>query len=173
MNPRSTCCNKSAPTQIQVMAARPSIPTLTTLTWVLLVHVQLTIQATLPPSKNNLYAPVFINPEVQRTIPETYPTGSNIVTLTATDNDAMPPNNEVVYELVGDAVQLYYFEIGSSTGDIRLKHSLTSDPIRRNQFRLTVQATDKGAKPLSSAQPATVTINVVRNHAAPVFAPRP
>ncbi|XP_046583162.1 protocadherin Fat 1-like [Haliotis rubra] len=117
----------------------------------------------------NFERPVWSSATYTTNIPETVPVLENILRVTATDKDAQPPNNEVTYELVGDAVQLYYFEIVSSTGDIRPRRPLTSDTNRRSQFNFVVIARDKGSPPLTAAFNASVTIAVFRNNNAPRF----
>ncbi|XP_046560782.1 cadherin-related tumor suppressor-like [Haliotis rubra] len=117
----------------------------------------------------NFQRPVWSSAAYTIEIPETTPVLENILRLTARDSDAQPPNNEVTYELVGDAVQLYYFEIVSSTGDIRPRRPLTSDTKRRSQFNFVVIARDKGSPPLTAAFNASVTISVFRNNNAPRF----
>ncbi|XP_067670938.1 protocadherin Fat 4-like [Haliotis asinina] len=117
----------------------------------------------------NFQRPVWSSAMYAINIPETVPVLDIILRVTATDSDAKPPNNEVVYELVGDAVQLYYFEIVSSTGDIRLRRPLTSDPSRRSQFDFFVIARDKGNPPLTAESNASVKISVFRNNNAPRF----
>ncbi|XP_071105610.1 protocadherin Fat 4-like isoform X2 [Haliotis cracherodii] len=116
----------------------------------------------------NFVGPVWSSTTYATSILETTPVLENILMVTATDSDAQPPNNEVSYELVGDAIQLYYFEIVSSTGDIRLKRPLTLDTARRNRFDMQVVARDHGSPSLDST-PASVTINVRRNDFPPVF----
>ncbi|XP_046560786.1 cadherin-related tumor suppressor-like [Haliotis rubra] len=117
----------------------------------------------------NFQRPAWSSAAYTIEIPETTPVLENILRLTARDGDAQPPNNEVTYELVGDAVQLYYFEIVSSTGDIRPRRPLTSDTNRRSQFNFVVIARDKGSPPLTAAFNASVTISVFRNNNAPRF----
>ncbi|XP_046560788.1 protocadherin gamma-B2-like [Haliotis rubra] len=117
----------------------------------------------------NFERPVWSSARYATNIPETAPVLENILSVTATDRDAQPPNNEVTYELVGNAVQLYYFEIVSSTGDIRPRRPLTSDTNRRSQFDFVVIARDQGSPPLTAAINASVTISVFRNNNAPRF----
>ncbi|XP_048248833.1 cadherin EGF LAG seven-pass G-type receptor 2-like [Haliotis rufescens] len=117
----------------------------------------------------NFVGPVWSSTTYATSIPETAPVLENILRVTATDSDAQPPNNEVSYELVGDAFQLYYFEIVSSTGDIRPRRPLTLDTARRNRFDFVVNARDNGSPRLSAAFNATVTISVYRNNNAPRF----
>ncbi|XP_046564129.1 protocadherin Fat 1-like, partial [Haliotis rubra] len=117
----------------------------------------------------NFERPVWSSATYTTNIPETVPVLATILRVTATDRDAQRPNNEVTYELVGDAVQLYYFEIVSSTGDIRPRRPLTSDTNRRSQFDFVVIARDKGSPPLTAAFNASVTISVFRNNNAPRF----
>ncbi|XP_071105182.1 protocadherin gamma-B1-like [Haliotis cracherodii] len=117
----------------------------------------------------NFARPLWSSATYATSIPETAPVLENILRVTATDSDAQPPNNEVSYELVGDAIQLYYFEIVSSTGDIRPRRPLTLDTSRRSRFDFVVNARDNGSPRLSAAFNASVTVSVYRNNNAPRF----
>ncbi|RUS85645.1 hypothetical protein EGW08_006591, partial [Elysia chlorotica] len=113
-------------------------------------------------------SPIFNPRSYVQTVPETLPLGDVILTVSAVDNDPLPPNNVVRYTITEDPEDLECFLINEVTGQLLLRRSLLYDPCRANAFLMKVVATDLGTPSLSS-QEANVTVIVSRNLFPPVF----
>ncbi|GFN78435.1 protocadherin fat 4, partial [Plakobranchus ocellatus] len=120
----------------------------------------------------NLFAPVFVEPSYEVTIFETRNLDSSFLTVRATDADNRAPYNQTRYTIRNDGLNTLgeeYFFIDSVTGEIFLRQSLLNDPLDTQVYTFNVVSTDLGTQPLTSLNPARVTVNVIRNRQAPVF----
>uniref|UniRef100_K1PY39 Protocadherin Fat 4 n=1 Tax=Magallana gigas TaxID=29159 RepID=K1PY39_MAGGI len=111
-------------------------------------------------------APFFPAPKTTTvTIPNTRNSDSEVITYTATDNDARPEFNQVTYSMVTDTTAASLFRLEPTSGRITLVSSLTADDAPR--YLLTITATDNGG--LSDT--GTVTVSVNRNLNDPQWLP--
>ncbi|XP_052689553.1 protocadherin Fat 4-like [Crassostrea angulata] len=108
--------------------------------------------------RRNIVPPQFNPTAYNATILENYPVGSEIVTVSATDSDPQPPNNQFKYSITGDTTAMTYFYINPDSGRISLKQSIKGTGV--NQFRLQVTATDEGTPPLSGQAIVTVDVTI-------------
>ncbi|XP_070182126.1 cadherin EGF LAG seven-pass G-type receptor 2-like [Littorina saxatilis] len=106
--------------------------------------------------------PEFTTALYAATISEEALYGSSVVTVSATDGDALAPYNTVVYELVTPNNQ---FALNNQSGEISVKTDLTSET--STSFTFDVRAVD-GAGQTSTAT-AEVMVNIIRNNNDPVF----
>ena len=91
----------------------------------------------------NHFAPVFHQDNYTASISEYTQIGAEILRVTATDYDMLPPNNIVRYSLIIDHPDRDYFMIQERSGDIRLAKSLVG--VTQDQFKMLVKATDLGS----------------------------
>ncbi|XP_061182372.1 cadherin-related tumor suppressor-like [Saccostrea echinata] len=116
----------------------------------------------------NLWAPAFSPLNYAVTIQENLPAGSETgVTVSATDQDINPPNNQIEFSAIGDQTAVQYFDVEATSGKVLVKQPLYT--ATATQYQLNVRVSDKAENPLISQQTATVTITVERNLFAPVF----
>lgn len=92
------------------------------------------------------------------------------VQVTATDADAGPLNNKLVYSLAGNGAGSV-FDIDSATGEIRVIADLQYESSQKS-YSLTVQVRDEGTPSLNGSAPLVVNI-LDRNDNAPVFGSLP
>ncbi|XP_037364987.1 protocadherin gamma-A10 isoform X12 [Talpa occidentalis] len=88
-------------------------------------------------------APVFTLPEYRVSVPENFPVGTQLLTVSATDKDE-GANGEVTYSFrkIPD-IQLLKFQLNKNTGEIKLSENL--DYEETGFYELEVQAEDGGA----------------------------
>ncbi|KAJ8316548.1 hypothetical protein KUTeg_005899, partial [Tegillarca granosa] len=106
--------------------------------------------------RRNLFAPAWVNQNLETTIPETTSPGSQVLTVQARDNDISAPENQFRYSWNSVNNFNNQFFLDSSSGQI--------------SYRVT--ATDLGSPALTSV-PVTVVINIRRNRFPPVFQNEP
>jgi hypothetical protein len=116
--------------------------------------------------QDNLYPPEFVSPEGYAiAIPETLPTGGNVLQISAYDPDSPNDTLSVTFSITaGDPEGI--FEIDPSTGLISVASTLDFD--EEPFYFLTIQASDYGSPSLSSLVVVNVTIQDINNH-NPVF----
>ncbi|XP_076458559.1 protocadherin Fat 1-like [Babylonia areolata] len=122
--------------------------------------------------RRNLAAPVFVQNSYETTILETQSLGVNILRVSATDADTKRPHNVTQYYISNDnsnSLGEEYFLIDAVTGEIYLRKSVLNDDLGTPQYTFNAFARDTGVPQLTSASPASVTVNVVRNLNPPVF----
>ena len=106
----------------------------------------------------NDIVPQFTRPSYSATVPESLPTGSTLLLVTAVDNDE-GSNAEVSYQLLSSSG---IFALNSVSGEIQLSGSLDAET--RDSYLLTVQARDNGFPPLSSTATVAVTVTDVNDN---------
>ena len=100
-------------------------------------------------------SPEFKEMEYNVTINETTPLGTEIIALTAVDAD-LGVNSEIIYTLSRNQIGLIHelFAINSTTGVLKVKGRFSSG----GQYRVIVEASDKGEQPLLSQAVVVVTV---------------
>ena len=83
--------------------------------------------------------------------------GSVVCTVSASDRDASPPNNEIVYTL-GQAPTNLPFEVEPTTGHVKVSGKLDYDDPSKRKFEFTIIATDKGVPSASTSITARITL---------------
>ncbi|XP_046579033.1 protocadherin Fat 4-like [Haliotis rubra] len=141
--------------KLRVLARDGGFPSLTATTTVL-INVE-----------RNLNVPRFLTQNYSVSIYETHDLGLPILQLSAIDLDVSSPYNDVTFNMVGDGQAQEYFAIDPSIGSVYVKKALTL--ISTKQFVAIVSVRDNAPNPLTAADNAFVTINVVRNDHLPVF----
>ncbi|XP_041364042.1 protocadherin Fat 1-like [Gigantopelta aegis] len=116
----------------------------------------------------NFRTPVFSRQSYVQTVDETFPLGSVLLKVNATDSDVLPPNNVLRYKIVDDAEDLRCFIVNEVTGQILLRRSLLYSPCQANVFVMYLIAKDMGTPQLSSMR-INITVIVNRNQNAPQF----
>ncbi|XP_035826841.1 protocadherin Fat 4, partial [Aplysia californica] len=116
----------------------------------------------------NFQPPRFTEQTYSTAVLETVPLGDVLLAVTATDNDPLPPNNIVRYEITADAEDQACFLLNEITGQLLLRRSLLYDPCRASFFSMRVIARDQGLPQLSSFE-SNVTVTVFRNLQPPQF----
>ncbi|KAL8559117.1 hypothetical protein ACOMHN_046165 [Nucella lapillus] len=116
----------------------------------------------------NFQPPVFLDQQYTTVVPETFPLGNVLLTVSANDNDLLAPNNVVRYEITADDEDKECFLLNDITGNLFLRRSLLYNPCRATAFSMRVIARDLGTPQLSSFL-ANVTVVVYRNLFAPEF----
>ena len=106
----------------------------------------------------NDIVPQFTRPSYSATVPESLPTGSTLLLVTAVDNDE-GSNAEVSYQLLSSSD---IFTLNSVSGEIQLSGSLDAET--RDSYLLTVQARDNGFPSLSSTATVAVTVTDVNDN---------
>ncbi|GFN79862.1 protocadherin fat 4 [Plakobranchus ocellatus] len=89
--------------------------------------------------------------------------GTSVTTVSAIDNDALAPENNVLYSLDSGRAAADWFTVDSYTGLVSVRRRVSEDTARPPTYLLYVIASDPSQQPLSST--ATVTISVNRNEA--------
>ncbi|KAH3843290.1 protocadherin-11 X-linked-like [Dreissena polymorpha] len=104
-------------------------------------------------------APEFTRKEYFATVNETLSIGSEIIKLSATDAD-IGVNSEIAYRLSRNQIGKIQeqFELNANTGSLTLKQKFYSG----GEFKIIVEASDKGTQPLISQ--AVVTVTVADSH---------
>ncbi|KAK0048619.1 protocadherin Fat 4, partial [Biomphalaria pfeifferi] len=97
------------------------------------------------------------------TIPENTASGISLYKVSATDADSQPPNNQIDYYIISGGE---YFQVDPSTGDLKVKVPVFTDPTNATSYQVTLVARDRGTPSLQS-DPFTITVNVQRNLYAP------
>lgn len=113
---------------------------------------------------DNRYSPVFTALSYQVIVPENEPIGSEILTVTASDNDD-GPNGMVRYTISGGN-ERKEFAVDPITGTITILQSLDYDLIQ--EYHLNITAQDLGFKPKGAVAMLTVTLTDINDH-PPVF----
>uniref|UniRef100_A0A8C2K0Q1 Protocadherin-16 n=1 Tax=Cyprinus carpio TaxID=7962 RepID=A0A8C2K0Q1_CYPCA len=109
-------------------------------------------------------APTFAQDLYQVTLPEHSPSGSPIITVTATDRDS-GENGKVTYRVVSSTRDGFYIDPKNGTLFIRQKAEF--DP-EQPSVSVVIEARDGGSPPLSSS--ATVQVQLIDvNDNAPIF----
>uniref|UniRef100_A0A8C1DTL6 Protocadherin-16 n=1 Tax=Cyprinus carpio carpio TaxID=630221 RepID=A0A8C1DTL6_CYPCA len=109
-------------------------------------------------------APTFAQDLYQVTLPEHSPSGSPIITVTATDRDS-GENGKVTYRVVSSTRDGFYIDPRNGTLFIRQKAEF--DP-EQPSVSVVIEARDGGSPPLSSS--ATVQVQLIDvNDNAPIF----
>uniref|UniRef100_A0A673I4K9 Protocadherin-16 n=1 Tax=Sinocyclocheilus rhinocerous TaxID=307959 RepID=A0A673I4K9_9TELE len=109
-------------------------------------------------------APTFTQDLYQVTLPEHSPSGSPVITVTATDRDS-GENGKVTYRVVSSSRDGFYIDPKNGTLFIRQKAEF--DP-EQPSVCVVIEARDGGSPPLSSS--ATVQVQLIDvNDNAPIF----
>ncbi|RUS82555.1 hypothetical protein EGW08_009685 [Elysia chlorotica] len=111
----------------------------------------------------NLNAPEFRPNVYSAQIADYDPPGKSVTTVTAIDNDSLPPENTVQYRLDSGRADADWFTIDSNTGRISVAKRVSEDAGRSARYELYVIASDPSLSPRSTT--ATVIVNVERNEA--------
>ena len=100
-------------------------------------------------------APVFSHTEYHATVNETLAVGESIITLSATDAD-IGVNSQIEYRLSKNQIGKIQeqFSIGLTTGILTIKNTFASG----GEYRIIVEATDKGTQPLMSQAVVVVSV---------------
>ncbi|CAD5111751.1 DgyrCDS1030 [Dimorphilus gyrociliatus] len=109
----------------------------------------------------NNHSPVFANNPWTHNMPENTVPGTNILQVTATDNDFGMDASLSYSEIGGDVNDT--FGINPSTGQVYLKHQLDYDSLTQEQrtVELVVKATDGAATPHALTGTTTVQITIM------------
>ncbi|XP_077464618.1 protocadherin alpha-8-like isoform X11 [Stigmatopora argus] len=109
-------------------------------------------------------APVFSSEKYSVALRENSPVGTIIIKVNATDLDE-GPNGEVVYSFSNSVNQkiLNLFEINHSTGVITVKGII--DYEEKDKYEVEIQASDKGALPLTTEKSVIIKIVDVNDNA--------
>ncbi|KAI8794949.1 protocadherin Fat 4, partial [Biomphalaria glabrata] len=97
------------------------------------------------------------------TIPENTASGTSLYKVSASDADSQPPNNQIDYYIISGGE---YFQADPSTGDLKVKVPVFTDPTNASSYQVTLVARDRGT-PSFQSDPFTITVNVQRNLYAP------
>uniref|UniRef100_A0A672QNQ3 Protocadherin-16 n=1 Tax=Sinocyclocheilus grahami TaxID=75366 RepID=A0A672QNQ3_SINGR len=109
-------------------------------------------------------APTFTQDLYQVTLPEHSPSGSPVITVTATDRDS-GENGKVTYRVVSSSRDMFYIDPKNGTLFIRQKAEF--DPEQPSVY-VVIEAHDGGSPPLSSS--GTVQVQLIDvNDNAPIF----
>ncbi|KAJ8297725.1 hypothetical protein KUTeg_024256 [Tegillarca granosa] len=108
-------------------------------------------------------APVFMQQSYQKTLEETTPANTPVITVNATDADA-GVNAQITYKM--DIIQTQGFRIDQQTGTIYTSQTVVYNPDQ--QIILIVKAEDGGVPPMSSVVAVHIQITRV-NRYSPVF----
>ncbi|KAH3873303.1 hypothetical protein DPMN_036535 [Dreissena polymorpha] len=120
--------------------------------------------------QRNLFNPEFIQLNYNITIDETQQLGSNILQITARDQDVRSPHNVITYTMSNqNALAAQYFTVNSGTGEISLRQSLLNDNTDTRRYTFQVSISDNGIPARSALNVANVEINVIRNTNPPFF----
>ncbi|XP_060080745.1 protocadherin Fat 4-like, partial [Ylistrum balloti] len=117
----------------------------------------------------NLNSPSFAVASYNADILETEPLARSIQKVTAIDADTVPPNNNIMYSVVGNAKGSEYFMVDENSGTIFVKKDLRDDPDKDGLYTVIVAASDRGVPSRPAANNATVFVTVHRNLNAPTF----
>lgn len=112
--------------------------------------------------------PVFDKALYTASVVETAPAGTTIVTVVATDGDAMPPNNQFLYRIESGASDK--FRINFQTGEITVDSGASLDRESKSVYLLNVSATDRGAVSLVGECSVQITV-LDANDEPPRFVP--
>lgn len=127
--------------------------------------------------QRNLFTPEFTQLFYNVTIDETQQLGTNILQISAIDQDIRSPHNVITYTMTDNFGQntlaAQYFTVNSGTGAITLRQSLLNDNSDTRRYTFTVSITDNGVPVRAAATVANVEINVIRNTAPPFFVNTP
>ncbi|XP_041363172.1 uncharacterized protein LOC121378881 isoform X2 [Gigantopelta aegis] len=119
----------------------------------------------------NLMKPSFDKTIYNPRILEIQKLGVVFENMAAHDFDTFAPNNEIEYNLTGDADCLNFFKILPS-GGLYVTSDLTADIAKSTLYLCIVSAEDKGNPRLAAKNSATVSVKVIRN-TAPTFMSNP
>ncbi|KAL3878042.1 hypothetical protein ACJMK2_035678, partial [Sinanodonta woodiana] len=110
----------------------------------------------------NRNPPFFLNLPYATIVSENTAVGSSVYQVTATDTDLQ---EQLVYEVVGDAAAPGYFSVNRTTGVVRVLSGLRTDV--QTQYILRVRSYDTAFTDQTAT--ATAILNIRRNERAPVF----
>ncbi|KAK2849145.1 hypothetical protein Q5P01_008979 [Channa striata] len=98
---------------------------------------------------NNDNTPVFTKSLYKTSITENVPTGTSVITVTATDADE-GPNSEILYSLSSKDQDHVFekFQIDEHTGVLTVKGQIDFE--EHTAYEIRVQASDKGAPPMAA-----------------------
>ncbi|KAL5018733.1 hypothetical protein ScPMuIL_004455 [Solemya velum] len=116
----------------------------------------------------NLVAPEWFVTTYSYDLLENYPLTDVFLTFFAKDDDLTSPHNLLDFTITGNALALQYFAIDDARAGLYLIQSPTLVPTI-DQFTLTVSLQDKGTPVRPAIGTATVTVNIIRNQAPPLF----
>lgn len=85
--------------------------------------------------RKNINAPIFSKQDYETTIYDYLPLGSEVIRVTATDNDLTSPENIIIYSL-SDNTQ--YFAVNPYNGLVRVADLLTSDVRKPAQYTVSI-----------------------------------
>lgn len=109
--------------------------------------------------QRNFFSPVFIQSTLYRSIPESSPLNSALVTVTAIDSDKKVPYNTVTYEMTGDQDAIQYFYLNPKSGVITVLKKL----IKNTNMTIFVKAKDGGNPPRTASATVFVTVTATTN----------
>ncbi|KAK4317592.1 hypothetical protein Pmani_011328 [Petrolisthes manimaculis] len=109
--------------------------------------------------------PVFSLSVPPRSLPESSPPGTLVVTLLASDADGTRPNNVIEYELTGYGRAGDFFAIEKDSGVITLKTSLETET--ESDFELEIVARDGGSPQLTTTSTVSILVERVREESPP------
>ena len=110
--------------------------------------------------------PVFDSLEYTKTLSESVPVGSTLMTVHASDND-VGLNGQVRYFVQGGEDD---FSVDQSSGVVRVKKNLDFE--RKPSYKFKIQAEDRGSSPRSAVTTIKFTITDV-NDKEPIFVDSP
>ena len=114
----------------------------------------------------NDHTPSFHNVSYTADITENAPNGTHVFSVSASDEDAESPNNEIIFSLNGTRSDV--FQIDPTSGDVTV--AMEVDWEEGGVINITVIATDMGEPTLSSTADVTIFIEDV-NDRSPDFPP--
>ena len=124
----------------------------------------------------NLFDPEFTQQNYEITIDETQALGVQLLQISAQDQDALAPHNQMTYSMqnvFGNNLAASYFTVNSGTGSISLLQSLLNDNSDTLQYTFGVTIVDNGVPQRSGNTQANVVVNVIRNRFPPIFVNTP
>ncbi|XP_041364041.1 cadherin-23-like [Gigantopelta aegis] len=124
----------------------------------------------------NLFDPVFSSSSYVGNILETTELGVSIVQVLASDRDSRPAHSTIRYSISNNSASSFgreFFLIDAVSGTVSLRQSVLKDQRQLSQYVFQVNAVDTGVPKRMATNPATVTVNVVRNKSPPVFLNQP
>ncbi|XP_065195549.1 protocadherin Fat 4-like isoform X1 [Sycon ciliatum] len=149
---RETLAKYSLTIQAKDRGASPRVAT---------AHVNITIKDV------NDNAPEFSPKTYTASVAENKAAGQTLTTVMATDADAPPLNNKIVFSLIG--ANAGDFDIDHTTGEITTRKPFNYE--MQSAYTLTVHARDSGTPTMSNNATVVVTI-LDENDNAPVFVPK-
>uniref|UniRef100_A0A8C5E6S0 Protocadherin-16 n=1 Tax=Gouania willdenowi TaxID=441366 RepID=A0A8C5E6S0_GOUWI len=109
-------------------------------------------------------APSFTNDLYQATVPEHFPVGSAVITVTATDRDS-GDNGKITYRVISSTKGVFYIDPSNGTLFIEQK---TEFDFENPSIMVVIEARDQGFPSLSSIATVQVQVSDVNDN-APIF----